>query len=278
MLVLAGSISIPSFRIEGNDDVVWYFVRAKIGLGGDANHSIAVAKRYSHFVQLYEKLKDKFVFEKVPEIPPKKNKVLFNHTKKDFAERRRILLEMFLKKVAENQVFAESKELAQFFESDDAESKAIQTIIAEGNEEERAKNATKTAKFFFEEHYLSEEVSDISIPAVQHMSDHTLFRIMCRNGDLNSRSEHNEWMLLKRFLDFCELDDELRKYFSKSSSAVVELLPPLPLKASKMMTDHRDPKFVEERRLILENYLKKIIHIREVVNHPSFLRFINAGI
>jgi hypothetical protein len=267
-------VSVPSYKIE-QKEIVWYFVRAKRQTSGEERQDnfVVVSKRYSHFVALFEKLKERFMLENVPQIPPKKNKVLFNHTKKDFVERRRVLLETFMKKLFENPVFAESREMEEFFQTDFIESKAIRTIFSEENEA-----SSKTAKFFFEEHFVSDEISEVSIPAVQHMEDHTLFRILCRNGDLRSRSDHNEWISLKRFLDFCDLDDELRNHFSKSNPGILDAFPPLPLKASKMITDHREPKFVEERRLILENYLKKMIHIRLVVTHNLFLRFLNAGI
>jgi hypothetical protein len=171
----------------------------------------------------------------------------------------------------------ESAIFLDFFGSDQVDSKAIQEILKD-DEEDKKKQVSKTAKFFFDEYFISEEVAEVSIPAVQHMADHTLFRILCKNGEAASRSENNEWISLRRLLDFYELDEELRGLFSKSHPAILDNFPPLPTKAAKVIIDHRDPKFIEERRLILENYLKKMIHIRQVVCHNHFLKFLNADI
>jgi hypothetical protein len=119
--------------------------------------------------------------------------------------------------------------------------------------------------------YVSEEVAEVWIPSVKEMSDHTLFQIHCANGDKN-RTEMSEWVALKRYADFVELDEKIKEAYP----LLKPHLPPLPDKALRVWQDHTDPKFIEERKLLLENYLKKMIRIEQIVNDRYFLRFLNA--
>ena len=106
------------------------------------------------------------------------------------------------------------------------------------------------------------------------MADHTLFQIHCANADKNSGAnpEMSEWVSLKRFQDFCDIDQKLRQIYP----SLAVYFPPLPEKVLKILMDHNDSTFVEERKVVLENYLKKMIRIEQVVNDKHFLRFLNA--
>eukprot|EP01031_Cornospumella_fuschlensis_P031000 gene31000-37466_t len=51
-------------------------------------------------------------------------------------------------------------------------------------------------------------------------------------------------------------------------------LPPLPEKPLKMLTDHRDPAFIQDRQLKLESYLVNLIaipHVSDMISVKAFL-------
>eukprot|EP00475_Leptophrys_vorax_P028622 TRINITY_DN4155_c0_g1_i1.p1 TRINITY_DN4155_c0_g1~~TRINITY_DN4155_c0_g1_i1.p1 ORF type:complete len:261 (-),score=78.18 TRINITY_DN4155_c0_g1_i1:32-814(-) len=247
------SVSIPTTSDDGQG-TVFYFIKFKF----ESGKPVILSKRFSQFTELHEQLSTEYPPNLVPTIPSKRIKLWVDHSDKGFIEQRRVLLETFLSKVVENENLANSRSLRTFMEND------IVSAEAYGLDED-----AKVAD------YVSEEVSEVYIAGVKQMSDHTLFQIYCANGEKGKRGEMNEWVSLKRYADFVDLDAELRDDFA-ANHVLLSMMPPLPPKAAKLMTDHTDTAFVEERKLLLENYLKKMIKIKEVINHQSMLRFLNA--
>jgi len=124
-----------------------------------------------------------------------------------------------------------------------------------------------------DEYFQTREVTDVSILGTKQMRSHTLFQIHCFNGHPLHRTDSNQWVSLKRYSDFVELDDSLSKLFIRNG--MLEL-PKLPRKHPKALIDHAKAEFVEHRCLLLENYLQKLVEIDKVLESEQLLRFLNV--
>jgi hypothetical protein len=78
-----------------------------------------------------------------------------------------------------------------------------------------------------------------------------------------------------RFNQFFELDAQLRTEFAENER-VLALMPASPQRQSKLLYDHMDLNFVESRRVLLENWMHKLLHIKEVVENATFLGFLGV--
>jgi len=247
-------VSVPGFKIDKKD--VFYYVKVD-----DRPSSTWLLKRFSQFAQLYHLLQSELLSDKLPALPPKHPKILVKHEDKHFIETRRLLLERFLIDLASNPRVVSSDSFKDFISSHVQEPPSSIRTVASLEEKSR-------------EGPFEPEVTRIHIPAVKQMSDHVLYQIFCAN---DSAAQANEWVSLKRFADFCSMDRAIRRDLeARGKIAALNLIPALPSKSSKFLIDHEDPGFIEERRLILENYLTRMIDIREVQENDIFLRFLNA--
>jgi hypothetical protein len=254
---MSGRESSLRFSI-GNHRVVnetVYFVLL-IKSSEDDKNPRAVSKRYSQFLELYEDLVK--LSPDLPSLPGKKIKLFTNHLDAGFIEQRRVLLETFMKKVSEIESCRTSNSLRLFLDTDQIELRESEKLDDVGILKE----------------YHSLDVAEVWIPSVKVMADHTLFQIHCANSEKEQggNPDLNEWVSLKRYQDFFDIDQKLRQAYP----TLAVHFPPLPEKVLKILIDHNDSKFVEERRVVLENYLKKMIRIEQVVNDKHFLRFLNA--
>jgi hypothetical protein len=252
----SASYSIPRHKVVG--DTVYFILLVS------SRDSFAVSKRYSQFLELYQDLEKLDASSNIPTLPGKKIKLMSNHLEPGFIEQRRVLLEMFMRKVAEISVLRDSNALRLFLNTD-----RIEMDEDEKRRLEREKDELGVMK-----EYHSPDVAEVWIPTIKPMADHTLFQIHCANEDKHSGGNHelSEWVSLKRFQDFSDIDQKLRQTYP----SLAIYFPPLPEKVLKILTDHNDSRFVEERKIVLENYLKKMIRIEQVVNDKNFLRFLNA--
>jgi len=166
-----------------------------------------------------------------------------------------VLLEAFLKKLVGQKDIANSSLLTKFLSSDKAEAKV----------EVKPK------------HELPEdvEITGVSIPATRTMSDHVLYQIDVTNN--RKRKTFSKWTVLKRFTQFFDMDTALRASFAENPS-LLEKLPPPPERKTKLFNDHMDEVFIEQRRVLLENYLNKLLESEEVVRNPAFLKFLGVTV
>jgi len=103
------------------------------------------------------------------------------------------------------------------------------------------------------------------------MSDHVLYQIDCVN--VRKRKSFSKWTVLKRYSQFYDMDTAVRAaYINKPD--LLATLPAPPARHAKLLTDHMDNTFVEQRRVLLENYLQKMIKVEAVVRNKDFLLFI----
>ena len=248
------NIAIPKGIVV--DKVVFYIVQ----IVGTFN-SWTIQKRYSQFEKIYDLIDDKYghLLPAGTDLPPKKLKLFTSHLSNDFIEQRRILLESFIKKLTSVEQIVSSKRFKKFITSDkvDAENDKKVNIIDIKSEIEA--NLPDDV-----------EITGITIPSTRTMSDHVLYQIDVEN--VRKRKSYSKWTVLKRFGQFFEMDTQLRNECIDNVT-LLSHLPKPPQRKVKILNDHMDDTFIEQRRVLLENYLLKLLRHVEVVRSPTFLSF-----
>jgi len=236
------TLSILETRVDG--DVGYYYVNVKIDCEGHV-----VMKRYKQFEELHHDLARRYN-HKLPFMPQKKVKQITDHTTPYFVEKRRALLDNYCKKLLTNKQIGQSKEVLEFFRSDVDNSKQFEyeTIPAFPREQ---------------------EVTDISIPKFRKMTDHILYTLDVTNANTGSN-----WIVLKRFTQFRKMDKKVRKSIPDE---IKNSLPKRPKRKSKVWRDHMNAEFIEERRVMMENYLRRILCVPQVAHNEHFLNFLGVG-
>jgi len=102
-----------------------------------------------------------------------------------------------------------------------------------------------------------------------------MFSIKLMSLTLEKKKEYAKWTVLKRFGQFYEMDALVRSDFEKNQ--ILNSLPATPERKIKLFNDHTDANFVEQRRVLLENYLQKMVEIEEVVRDKHFLAFLGIN-
>jgi len=244
------AITIPSGKVD-DAGTVYY----NINVEGSFN-SWSIAKRYSQFEELHSSLLLSDVAKKIPsgcDLPPKKIKLFTTHTATSFVESRRALLEAFLKKLLKVEEIATSSIFIKFLETDKQKEKV------------EAKKKIDLPD--------DVEVTSINIPATRTMSDHVLYQIDVTNA--RKDAPFDKWTVLKRFGQFYDMDCAVRAAFIDKTE-VLEKLPESPERKAKLFNDHMDETFVEQRRVLLANYLNNMLSVIEVVRNKDFLQFLGV--
>lgn len=76
----------------------------------------------------------------------------------------------------------------------------------------------------------------------------------------------------RRFRDFSELNSQVKQ--NLKGNHLLSILPPLPEKPLKLLTDHNDPQFIQDRQSKLEIYLNSLVaipHVSEMVCVKAFV-------
>ena len=84
--------------------------------------------------------------------------------------------------------------------------------------------------------------------------------------DINVKTNKNNWIVTKRYSEFEALNTKLQRNYN-------EKLPVLPDKHYKWITDHTNPKFIEARRALLDNYCKKLIKTPNINTSQFVINF-----
>merc|ERR1719216_521651 len=119
-----------------------------------------------------------------------------------------------------------------------------------------------------------QEVTNIVIQSTRKMTDHVLYQICVSNS--HKRASFRAWTVLKRFTQFYEMDVKLRASLQSDTPELLPNLPPAPHRKLKFVHDHMDDDFIEERRVLLENYLSKLLRYPQVVDNADFLDFLGV--
>jgi len=241
------SVSVPSYK-DDNGTVFYH-----INVEGSFN-SWSVAKRYSQFEELQTSFLSSELAKKIPagcELPPKKFKLFSNHTSAAFIEERRVLLEAYIKRLVGVKEIASAPLLTRFLTTDKQEKMADVKKKAELPEDV--------------------EITGVTIPATRTMSDHVLYQIDVTNS--RKRKTYSKWTVLRRFTQFYEMDTAVRTAFAEKPE-ILETLPSPPERKTKLFNDHMDDVFIEQRRVLLESYVQKMLEIPVVARNQDFLTFL----
>jgi len=255
---------IPKVDIEEN---VAYYI---INVHGSFNNW-SVRKRYSQFEDMNTQLTMDFALKGLPKgaaLPPKEMKLFQSHLSPAFIEKRRVLLENYLKKLVSSKETAKAQTFLNFLTSDrgafydvpEAKSNGTATHTATGDDDDEQDDA---------------EVTGVTIPATRTMSDHVLYQIDVCNA--RRRKTFSKWTVLKRFGQFYEMDTAMRACFANDPEFLAQLPSP-PERRAKLFNDHMDPTFIEQRRALLEAYLQKLVAIPQVVRNIVFLQFLGVSV
>jgi len=228
----------------------------------NASNKWGVSKRYSQFEELHMAVTTEMGGKSLPagtELPPKRMKLFTTHTDPEFIEQRRCLLEAYLKKLLSVDKLAKGEALGRFFDSD-KDATMESTSIEEKKKAEPPEDV---------------EITGVSIPATRTMSDHILYQNDVTNN--RKRKTYSKWTVLKRFGQFYDMDTQVRADFAEQPS-VLTSMPAPPERKAKLLSDHMDETFVEQRRVLLENYLQRMVDNPHVVKNKHFLTFLGVTV
>jgi hypothetical protein len=273
-----------------------------------------IRKRYSQFSTLHSALVAKFCGDsnstiKIPDLPPKSIKLFSKNSSAQFIEERRILLESWLTKILNIPEITGVKEFVEFLnqdvltgnkemKEDEAAAKLKQEVEEQQNddlsliinsnnvENSLSTNTNSNANSSNNSPILTHsgsgnnlgldgegELTGLTIPSFRIMTDHVLYQIDCINN--KKRRTFSKWSLLKRFEQFYELDSQLRRYYSITPE-ILNSLPLVPSKKAKILHDHSDPQFIEQRRILLEAYLIKMLKHQQARKSKDLLQFLGV--
>lgn len=197
--------------------------------------------------------------------------MLQSHSDPWFVEERRCLLEAFLQKLLLVPLVADSPLLRDFLRTDIV---PLSGGHLNGHGTTSNGNSGGSNVVSVTDHVPDDgEITNVSIPATRTMSDHILYQIDVVNE--RRRKSFSKWTVLKRFQQVYEMDAALRAAYA-SSPSVLASLPAPPTRQWKVMYDHLDDTFVEHRRLLLVNYLNRLIRHPHAYKEPLLLEFLGV--
>eukprot|EP00808_Paulinella_micropora_P016104 g33805.t1 len=243
--------SIPD--TEEVDGVVYFFINVE-----SSKKAWSVKKRYSQFEDLHSSLQASPLARKIPHgvgLPPKRIWLFVNHTSPAFIEERRVLLESFLYRLVKVPEIARSELFINFLTSDMQSKRAeVKRITALPDDV---------------------EITHIEVPSTRTMSDHVLYQVDVSNE--RKPKTYSKWTVLKRFNQFYEMDVAVRAAF-EGKEDILAKLPPPPERQFRLFTDHLHDVFIQQRRVLLENYLQRMAQVEEVVRNKDFLQFLGVNV
>lgn len=246
---------------KSTEEAVYYIV--KVYTKSDENWTCI--KRYSQFEEFHANLLECVNEHGLPagaELPGKKLKIWVPHDEPSHVKERELLLENYLKKLVSVKDVAESDLFVGFLCTDKV------NLPAEVRGLEPCKEDLSDVSDRLPEDV---EVTSITIPTVRIMPDHVLYQVDVTNE--RKRKSFQKWTVLKRFQQFADLDSKIREEFV-DNLRLLEDLPSLPDKFSKLLYDHMDDHFIEQRRVLLEHFLQRLMITNPIYYSSNFLSFL----
>lgn len=108
----------------------------------------------------------------------------------------------------------------------------------------------------------------VSIPSYHIADDVVVYEVDVSNKKLR----WNLWLRFEFFYVLHQMMQELVQELSTPENRI--LLPPFPEKRLKLFTDHFNEHFIENRRMLLDNYLSKILANRYLRHQEIFISFL----
>jgi hypothetical protein len=289
------SSSLSGFTVTDQDVVFFELVITSI------EHVVqwTLFKRFSEFYALYESCEEALGTRAAHLLPPPPDKaisLLTDHLDEEFISQRRVLLQHFVRKLlAIPLLLTTGSPLLSFLLPSEADTvqqvnQEFDVVLTErdlkdpdcklpspGNKDAQPRSIARISSQPRSKHtfYESEEVTAVSIVSSTILKgDHVVYQIHAYNK--HQRKSYAHWTALRRYVEFSSLDERVRATLeSRNPHFRTDLLPQLPEKEWKLLVDHLDKDFIEKRRLLLQLYLRKMIHIEEVVEMDVFQKFIN---
>jgi hypothetical protein len=78
--------------------------------------------------------------------------------------------------------------------------------------------------------------------------------------------------VFRRFEQFSNLYTDLTALSVSISRDFV--MPPFPSRMPKLLIDHSDPNFIEQRRVLLDNFLHKLVPFADICESAAFMAFV----
>jgi len=278
------SVTIPSHHITEN--VVLYEVEVS-----NKNFIWNLWLRFDQFNKLHQQLSELAVEYTakysprnrsryhLPPFPVKQPKIIVDHKSRQFVEERRALLENFIQKVLLNEEFRHYEAFVTFLLPPKREiavprkprarpSRRSKSKKKKGDEEVRS----KAYKFGCRLLQLSErdEITALCVSR-SNVTDVTTYQVDLSNE--NKPAGKANWTVFKRYGDFATFDANLRKEIATKYPDCLKFLPPIPPKSSKLLTDHKDPVFIERRRVLLDSYCQNLIKYPVFRRHALSIEF-----
>eukprot|EP00477_Mikrocytos_mackini_P000270 GAHX01000284.1.p2 GENE.GAHX01000284.1~~GAHX01000284.1.p2 ORF type:complete len:302 (-),score=47.33 GAHX01000284.1:1763-2632(-) len=261
---MINSINIENFYTI--DDTTYYEIKLS-----NSSFTWNVWHRFSEFSDLHKTLKDSVNLVSgrdlvLPAFPAKQSKILFDHLEYSFIKRRQIQLNQYLNQLRKIVIVNASTTFRNFSLSQHNNSMELRRYVNRRVLEQN-KNTLK-------------DVTDVTIDSWTLSNDHVIYHIRFSNS--NKEGPYSSWLCLKRYEEFDKFNKDLKSYINTLPSSLnpdsltPEMLPQLPEKKIKFITDHRDHKFLEERRMGLEEYLRAVIESSVLSTSSIFLKF--AGV
>jgi len=239
-----GVQSLSILTVNEEDGIGFFPINVKY-----KNKTYVVLKRYSEFRDLNRALRPKYRSQ-LPSLPKKKLKLFTKHKDSNFLEKRRAMLDNYVRKILLINHVSECEELVSW--------------VSEDSKDLTREFVYETIPTFPK----TQEVTDITIPKYRKMSDHILYTL-----EVSNRNTGANWIVLKRFTQFHMMDECVRADLSNQNV----VLPERPHRKSKAWIDHMSPWFIERRRVLLQNYLRKLLLVPEVSHNEHFLVFLGVG-
>jgi len=271
------SVTIPTHHIT--DNVVLYEVEVS-----NKNFIWNLWLRFDQFSKLHLQLtelaveytakyspRDRSQYH-LPPFPVKQPKIIVDHKSRQFVEERRALLENYIQKILTNEEFRHYEAFVTFLLPPKREIAVPRKPRARPSRKSRSKKRgavkdvrSKSYKFGCRLLQLSErdEITALCVSR-SRVTDITVYQVDLSNE--NKPVGKSDWTIYKRYGDFKAFDANLRKEIASKYPDCLKFLPPIPPKSSKLLTDHKDPVFIERRRVLLDSYCQNLI------KYPIFRR------
>jgi len=111
-----------------------------------------------------------------------------------------------------------------------------------------------------------ESIKSITIPSAKIIDGNVHYVVQVQGA-------FNAWCVLKRYSMF----EEANKNFVEAFKGAFPEDAVLPPKKIKLFQSHNSPEFVEERRVLLQHYLQKLVAVKAIAKHKLFTTFLTKG-
>lgn len=214
--------------------------------------------RFSEFENLHtELLKNLKEVSKgnqpLPECPEKNYNIFSLNDSPEFTNKRKLKLEAYLNQLNKIFIVSTSEIFLKF------------SYNQKSQEIDLPKKILR--KKFDESNNSNHPISEVYIEYISYFDNHALYHI--RLIYKNEIGKNRKILLIKRFDEIYEFDQKLRNYLENNLKYkdLIGRIPIIPEKKNMIFIDHHDPKFLEQRRMAIENYFQKLVVVENLTHN-----------